>query len=269
MSVILTTATVTIFEVPARSFTITQNNNENDLLSALLSNTDGLSNFSITTTGDPNAFGLFNNDPFGLDSGVVLSTGLVEQLPGENTQDDFFVDGEDLSTDFGVFAQTDDSITLDISFDADDTAETLFFTYVFGSEEFLEFGGDVFNDSFTLELNGTNLALLNDGQLVTVNNLTPSPTPPFNNDFISNPAEPGTETKLDGFTVPLTFEGSLIQNATNTLSINVQDVSDGILDSAVFIKGDLGTEQVFEPVSVLSLLAVGIFGLTSPRCKRK
>lgn len=64
----------------------------------------------------------------------------------------------------------------------------------------------------------------------------------------------------------MTFEGSLIQNADNILSINIQDANDAILDSAVFIKG-LETRldnphKVPEPTSILSLFAMVIFGAT-------
>lgn len=203
----------------------------------------------MTTFGDERAFGVFTDAPFdGLESGIVLSTGQVADLPGENTDDgDFFVSsgGGDLSTDFGTLPSADgdsssadgDSISLEIAFDVDDTAEKLFFDYVFGSEEFVEFGGGDFNDAFALSLNGTNLAFLSNGDLVNVNNLVPNPSDLSNPDYINNPVGPGTETRLDGYTVTLGFEGSLIQNARNFLSINIEDVGDGDFDSAVFIKG--------------------------------
>jgi len=239
--------------------TITPNSNAQDLLDALLGDTTGLSNFDLAVYDDlgrvnDQAFGLFNNDPFGLGEGIVLSTGRVEDLPGLNEKDggrvpNFQDPQADLSTDFdpeGPFNETGyegfqgDSITLELSFDADSTVDNVFFEYVFGSEEFVEFGGTQFNDSFNMFLNGESLALLSDNQHVTINNLVPDPNDPtsYHPDFIYNPAGSAVNTKLDGYTKNLTFEGQLIKNGRNTIRVNVADWGDGILDAAVLIKGN-------------------------------
>ncbi|WP_008316039.1 choice-of-anchor L family PEP-CTERM protein [Leptolyngbya sp. PCC 6406] len=259
-------ATSTLWSTPVAAFTVNQNNDGLLLLTALLGDTTGLNNFDINLTGDSRSFGTFLNDPFGLDSGVVLSTGRVVDLPGPNTADNYIPgvpNSTDLSTNlgrpgvgpisvpgFGTFP-TFDLAQLDISFDADDTVSALFFNYVFGSEEFVEYGGTEFNDQFELLLNGVNLAKLNNGQTVSINNLVPNPSGPYNADYINNPAGSGVaNTRLDGFTVPLTFQGNVLQNARNILSIRIFDVGDGILDSAVFVQGgSLRTEPV-EPEPV-------------------
>ncbi len=257
---IATTFSLAGTKAMAAGFTVNQNNNTADLLNTLLGNTDGLSNFIITTTGDSAAFGLFNDDPFGLGKGIVLSTGKVVQIPGQNT---ISVGGSDLSTNLnGV-----DSIGIDISFDADNTAEKVFFQYVFGSEEFKEFGGTSFNDSFELLLNGVNLAKLSDGKVVNINNLVPSPGGLTHSDYVNNPAGPGTLTKLDGYTKALTFQGLLNKNAKNTLSIRIKDVGDSSYDSAVFIKGNSISvkppQAVPEPgvlLGLISLSGMAFFG---------
>lgn len=288
---------------PTMAFTITQNNLGKDLLSALLGDTTGLSNFAIAPDGNKQAFGLFNDDPFGLAEGIVLSTGKVIDIPGENKKDGGTIVTNwqnvpnDLSTDFapttpGVAGMAGDAMSLNISFDADSTVDKLFFQYVFGSEEFVEFGNSTFNDSFELLLNGVNLAKLSDGQTVTINNLIPNPTNPasYHHDFISNPAGANTQTKLDGYTKVLGFEGMLNKNARNTLTINIKDIGDGLLDSAVFIKGkSFGTvlepnstsvngmpqpseieqpQPVVEPSTILSLLGFGALTLSSRRLRQ-
>lgn len=264
---IATSVALSLVSAPTMAFTITQNNSTQDLLDALLGDTTGLSNFSISTTGDAAAFGLFNDDPFALGSGIVLSTGNAIELGGQNSEDGGIIADwaapNDLSTDLGPQGTQGDATSLSISFDADTSVEKLFFEYVFGSEEFVEFGGSTFNDSFELLLNGENLATLTDGQSVTINNLVPDPEGSYHPDFISNPTGSTTMTKLDGYTKPLTFEGLVNQNATNTLTINVKDVGDGYLDSAVFLKGgSLGTqlppnaERVPEPGVLFGLAMV-------------
>jgi hypothetical protein len=256
----LTTA-MSLLAAPAMAFSVAATNNIETLKNNLLGNNiKGLSNFSVSITGDANAFGIFNNDPLGLNSGVVLSTGNVTNLPGPNLDD-----GDNLSTDFPPAGVEGDFTELNLSFFADSTAEKLLFKYVFGSEEFLEFAGTTYNDSFELLLNGTNLAKLTDGQTVTINNLVPNSgyRPTDHPDYINNPSVTGIAAniiKLDGYTKVLGFEGLLNKNQTNVLSIRLQDVGDGSLDTAVFIQGNVGTaesEPVPEPITMGGLMAGG------------
>ncbi len=267
----LTALTTAGLATPAAAFTVSQNNDRNALLEVLLGDSQGLSDFSVSLQGHGNAFGTFTNDPFGLGEGIVLSTGNVEHIPGLNES------VYDLNTDFhmpGSQPGTFDLAQLDISFYADDTVDRLFFDYVFGSEEFLEFAGSDWNDSFELLLNGVNLARLSDGQEVNINNLAHSPTGPFHPDYIDNPVGSETPVRLNGYTRTLTFEGLLQQNAMNTLSIRIQDVADGELDSAVFLKGGtLGTvtpanataEQVPEPNAMMGLLMLSGMAIAAKR----
>lgn len=270
-----TALSVSVSGAKAADFSVTQDDNFNDLLNVLLGDTTGLSSFSGSVEGDARAFGVFEDDPFGLESGVVLSTGLAEEIPGENTVDSGSFALADLSTDLGepgIGSNTFDTATLTINFEADPTVENLFFQYVFGSEEFLEFAGSNFNDFFTLKLNGENLALLDDSigtdDIVSINNLANTDVSPnvFSSEYVDNPAAPGTLTKLDGYTVPLTFQGDVL-TGLNTLEIQISDVADGVLDSAVFIKaGTLGTRDIVDPIgvpepsSVLTLLTLGVLG---------
>ncbi|MEG4486693.1 choice-of-anchor L family PEP-CTERM protein [Microcoleus sp. D2_18a_B4] len=263
----LTTA-LSLLAAPAMAFSVGATNNTATLINNLLgANTAGLSNFSVSITGNSAAFGTFTNDPFGLTSGVVLSTGRVADIPGTNQTDNFTIKDSDLSTDFGAKGERGDVTQLNLSFFADSTVQKLFFEYVFASEEFPEFGAyEEYNDDFELLLNGTNLAQLSDGKTVTINNLVPDPynRSTYHPDYIDNPSLTGIAAnivKLDGFTKVLGFEGLLKQNQTNVLSIRIKDVGDGYLDSAVFIKGgSVGTvqpEPVPEPMTVGGLMAGG------------
>jgi hypothetical protein len=262
----LTTA-LSLLAAPAMAFSVEATNDIETLKNNLLgANTDGLSNFSVSITGNRAASGIFTNDPFGLRSGVVLSTGKVTDLPGQNRKDNENLGGSDASTDFLPLEQEGDLTQLNLSFFADSTVEKLFFEYVFASEEFLEYGGSRYNDDFELLLNGTNFAKLTDGKTVTINNLVPDKNnrPTDHPDYIDNPSLTGLAAniiKLDGFTKVLGFEGLLQQNQTNVLSIRIKDVGDGSLDSAVFIKGNslvtVKAEAVPEPMTVGGLMAGG------------
>ncbi|MEG4816706.1 choice-of-anchor L family PEP-CTERM protein [Microcoleus sp. K5-D4] len=263
----LTTA-LSLLAGPAMPFSVGSTNNTETLKNNLLgTNTAGLSNFSVSITGNSAAFGTFTNDPFGLTSGVVLSTGKVADIRGKNRKDNFTTTKiSDLSTDFGPEGEEGDLTQLNLSFFANSTVEKLVFQYVFASEEFPEFGNSAFNDDFELLLNGTNLAKLSDGKTVTINNLVPDPynRSTYHSDYIDNPSLTGIAAnivKLDGFTKILGFEGLLKQNQTNVLSIRIKDVGDGKLDSAVFIKGGsveaVQAEPVPEPMTVGGLMAGG------------
>ncbi|MBE9095723.1 choice-of-anchor L family PEP-CTERM protein [Tychonema sp. LEGE 07203] len=261
------TGVMSLLAAPAMAFSVGATNNTEILKKNLLgTNTAGLSDFSISITGNPAAFGTFTNDPFGLRSGVVLSTGKVTDIPGQNRKDNVMTNSSDLNTDFGPKGEEGDLTELNLSFFANSTVEKLFFEYVFASEEFPEFGGSEFNDDFELRLNGTNLAKLSDGKTVTINHLVPDPNNRSTDhpDYIDNPSLTGIAAKivrLDGFTKVLGFEGLLKQNQRNVLSIRIKDIGDGNLDSAVFIKGgSVGTlkaEAVPEPMTVAGLMAGG------------
>lgn len=283
----------------AASFTVNQITPETDLVSHLFSSKKGLSNFKVNWTGDERAFGTFYDDPFGLGEGVVLSTGLVEDLPGQNTIDgsgsgcenDIIDISEscknefgqaDLDTEFNPDGEGDvdvfDIAALQISFFADSTVKGLAGDFVFGSEEFLEYGGSIFDDdAVVVTLNGidinklkngdkidNNIAKLSDGQNVTVNNLVPNSNGTQNHqDYIDNPIGTGpaaAETKLDGFTKVLPFEGKLIPNSQNTFTIAIRDLGDARLDSAVFISN---VRPVPEPTSLVGLLGLGALGAGS------
>jgi Ca2+-binding RTX toxin-like protein len=239
-------------------FQVTQNNKRNELLRYLQSDTTGLaglSQFKVTLIGDSRAFGTFKNDPFRLRSGVALSTGRVADLPGINTADgrNTYTGGsvkdsfKDLSTDFALNGSDGDDIKLQIQFYADDSKDSLYFQYAFGSEEFKEYAGSSYNDRFSLTLNGINYAYLLNGKLVTINNLLYAPIDSGDPYYINNPVGTGpasSQTRLDGYTVPLLFTAPLKKNAINTLIIEVQDFGDGQYDSAVFIKaGTFGTRR--------------------------
>src|SRR4028119_855145 len=107
----LTTA-MSFLAAPAMAFSVGQTSNLETLKNNLLgTDTAGLSDFSLSITGNAQAFGTFTNDPFGLGSGIVLSTGRVADLPGPSS--DFVSSG---------FGTPGDLAELNLSFFADSTA---------------------------------------------------------------------------------------------------------------------------------------------------
>ncbi|MGP1384849.1 MAG: choice-of-anchor L domain-containing protein [Thainema sp.] len=82
------------------AFSITQQNNPYVLLNSFLGDTTGLTILNAQTSGDARAFGTFQYDPFGLGNGIVLSTGKVIDLVGENQVDGGFVGNANIPLDF-------------------------------------------------------------------------------------------------------------------------------------------------------------------------
>lgn len=219
------------------------NNNVNNPLGAVSLGDGGKIGFNLSSS-------VSSQSPLYLYIGEVGDNG--EVAAGNISVSNRLLGGlSDLSTDFGVTGSENDSISLKLEFDADSTAQFFYFQFVFSSEEFIEYGGSEFNDAFSLELNGFNMAQLNDGSAVTINNLVPSPFGPYNRDFIENLSGTGAvadQTKLDGYTKVLTFAGPIDPNVRNTLEIKIEDLRDGLLDSAVFLKaGTFGTTQPAQP----------------------
>ncbi|PAX06764.1 choice-of-anchor L domain-containing protein [Sphingomonas lenta] len=71
-------------EAEAAGFTVTQQSDAG-ALKAMLDAGTGASATSLSLSGAAEAFGTFSGDPFGLGEGIILSTGVAEDLPGPNT----------------------------------------------------------------------------------------------------------------------------------------------------------------------------------------
>ncbi|MES2903838.1 MAG: choice-of-anchor L domain-containing protein [Pseudomonadota bacterium] len=207
--------------------------------------------------------GFFNNGSvIGINQGVVLTTGNLSCAGSANTTSSCSGSG------------TGSSLLLTFTLASD----SLFFNYVFGSEEYNEFVGSSFNDSFQLLLNGPGFTNVNLAQIpgnggpVTINNVNNGSNAAFFNDNSAG----GLPFELDGFTDVLTASATgLTIGASYTLSFNIADVGDSSLDSAVFIQGGtIGTTPtptgaVPEPSTwAMMLMGFGAIGVGLRRGRR-
>ncbi|MCU1498252.1 MAG: hypothetical protein JWM47_2205 [Acidimicrobiales bacterium] len=110
------------------------------------------------------------------------------------------------------------------------TAE-LTFEYVFGSEEYNEYVGDIYNDVFGLYVNGVNCALVN-GEPVTINtiNATSNPSEYRNNSGL------GIDVELDGITTVLSCTVPVTAGVPNHIKFAIADGGDRSFDSTVFLR---------------------------------
>ena len=219
----------------------------------------GVSASNITYTGSALQLGTFNgtNCYLGLDSGMVMSSGSVTGAMGPNNQTGYTsppqqtVAGDnDLWMASGSgFALSYDAAVL--QFDFVPTGDSLSFRFVFGSEEYLEYVGGI-NDVFGFFLSGPGISgpYSNNAANIALVPGTSLPVSIFNVNNVSNSAyyvNNGTGTnapynsdnqyiQCDGLTTVLTANANVICGETYHIKIAISDISDGILDSGVFLE---------------------------------
>jgi hypothetical protein len=198
----------------------------------------GITVNSATFTGHPTAAGTFN-DPaasVGLASGIVLSSGHVQDVIGPNKSGSTGVDlGTlgDTALDALSGQTTQDAASLTVHFTP--TNPQMAINYVFSSEEYVEWVGSQFNDVFAFYVNGVNCALTpGTNNPITVNTINPGSNALF---YVPN-EPPIYDSEFDGFTVVLTCRAAVNPGIDNTLRLAIADASDGILDSAVFLQAN-------------------------------
>ncbi|EMD82981.1 choice-of-anchor L family PEP-CTERM protein [Pacificimonas flava] len=224
------------------------------LADALAGEGVNISNATLSGTA-VNGAGFFSGGSaagLGFDQGILLATGDVANAEGPNDSDSLTGPGS--------------STTL--SFDFTTTTGGVFFQYVFGSEEYEEFVGSTYNDTFTLLINGVNVALIPGTSTgVAINNVNQTSNTAY---YRSNVA--GVfDLQYDGFTTVLTATATGLDTVgVNTALFSITDVDDASYDSGVFIRG--GSLSVDPPGEVpapgaLGLLGLGVLGLALRRRK--
>lgn len=220
----------------------------------------GVTVSNVVYSGAEVASGTFGGGSgiIGFDDGIILTSGSAANVIGPNVDGGITgVNGTagdaDLDTLSGVTTYDAAILTFDFVPDAD----TVFFEYVFASDEYNEFVNSAFNDAFGFFVNGTNCAEVGDPPVPvtinTINNGNPFGTAPNSHPelYINNdPFDGGAtlDTEMDGLTVVLTCESAVNAGVTNTMKLAIADGSDSVLDSAVFLKqGSLTTEPPGEP----------------------
>lgn len=200
---------------------------------------------NVTFNGSGIAYGTFNgaNSNIGLPSGVIITTGSRSIAPGPNNIASAGVDngvpGDLTLTAISGFDTYDASV---LEFDFIPQSGQISFNYVFASEEYPEFVGQIYNDVFAFFITGpnpgggnynnSNIALIpGTSTPVAINNVNQIS---YTNYYVDNSG--GPTVQYDGFTKPLTAQANVVPCETYHIKICIADAGDGIYDSAVFLE---------------------------------
>ena len=223
-----------------------------DLASSLVGS--GVTVSNVTYVGADVAAGSFAGGTgiIGFEDGIVLSSGSIANVVGPNATDDITAaNGTAGDPDLDELSgfSTLDAAVLEFDFVPDD--DTVFFQYVFTSDEYNEFVNSSFNDVFAFFVNNVNCATVGGDpvSINTINNGNPFGTDPrshpelyLNNDLSDGGGQ--IDTEMDGLTLVLTCEAAVTSGGTNHMKLAIADATDQSLDSNVFLQaGSLSTLQ--------------------------
>jgi gliding motility-associated-like protein len=228
------------------------------------------------------------NSNIGLDSGLVLATGAVSVVQGPNTSGSNTIGGGNDGFGDPDLSELNDLQTNDaaiLEFDFVPSGDTLFFRYVFSSEEYNEYVCSDVNDAFGFFLSGPgisgpftnnaiNLALVPGTNVpVTINTINNGTAGSNGQAALCAVLDPnwtansvyytdntgGSTVESDGFTVVLVASASVQCGATYHIKLAIADGGDTGFDSGVFLEsGSFSSSVVPAPLSANTTTQDGI-----------
>jgi hypothetical protein len=246
----------------AASLIVTPTNDGTTLVNSILGAGVTLVSGSVIYSGaNSAASGTFSGGiaaGVGIPTGILMTTGDAIGAVGPNTSNSYTGSGATTSLEFKFTV---------------DAGNSLFFNYVFASEEYNEFVGSGFNDSFSFLLDGTNIALIpSTSTPVTINNVNLG----SNSAFYKNNSPGPFDLQYDGLTTVLTASALNLSAGEHTIKMTISDVGDSSLDSGVFIQGNSFSNNPTPPTgsvpdggTTLALLGLSLAGLAGLQRKFK
>jgi gliding motility-associated-like protein len=235
---------------------------------------NGVSASNVTFAGQSAQLGFFYNGVngapnLGIDSGIVISTGNVNDIPKGGSQpstgqyngpgDPDLLDIAQSVTsnpDAGNITSTNDRAFLE--FDFTPVGDTVEFRFVFASEEYTSWINSVYNDIFAFFVSGPGISgpyaapaafpngAINVAQVpgtstpITISSIHPGLNSQY---YVSNTN--GTNNDFNGFTKAMTIKFYVQCGGTYHFKIAIADCEDDYLDTGVFIEaGSFSSETV-------------------------
>jgi gliding motility-associated-like protein len=247
---------------------IIQNNQTAEEMAGFMTG-KGVKILNAQLSGANSSHGIFrsNNTGLGMDSGIILTTGLSYsalsfQIGADRPAQEFANSNNGTRGDADLEAlirnlrNTFDACTLE--FDFIPIGDSIEFNFLFGSEEYPEFNCSEFNDIFAFLISGPgfskpkNIALVPGTNVpVAINTINDGTVNPKDNIRICNlfgPGSPFTDyytdnsanyyVVYDGLTKKLSVKASVRPCQTYHLKLCIADIGDGYYDSGVFIEAN-------------------------------
>lgn len=205
---------------------------------------DGVSNVQLFSA--PIQVGRFEyGGAIGLNSGIVLSTGVVTGTSQNSAYFNSVALGTNGDADIALFGQNagQNPSNFDacrIEFDFTPTvSDTIRFTYVLASEEYPEYANTAYTDRFLFLVSENagpyaNIAFLPGTTTpVEINSVNQVVNPMYYHDNLSGPNTP--YFVFDGYTVPFEAKFYAQVGVTYHIKLVIADVADAIYDSAIFL----------------------------------
>ena len=246
----------------------------------------GVTASNISYQGDSCQIGFFNaiNTSLGIDSGIVLCTGDVNDLDPASPMTFPFISNTVTDPDLlavansvpGMIGQTFSVTSVNdiaiLEFDFIPSSDSLKFRYAFGSQEYFGFENSAFNDVFGFFLSGpgiagpwangaVNLAFVpntNPPLPITISSVCnwPGGFPPAVMNpqyFIDNQNGLDTIADADGYTTVFTAEAAVQCGATYHIKLAIADGTDSGLSSYVWLEAGSFSSPELEVVDNLGI----------------
>ncbi len=199
----------------------------------------GVTVTSATLTAASGACGTYSHGPLGIADGVLCTSGQAALAAPPNDKTNAGkangMPGSTWCTQVAPGATTFDAAVLEVTFDLAAGFDGVGFDFIVGSEEYPEYVGQQYNDVVGVFVNGTNVALDQDGNPITING-------PF---FSGTKVITATETQYDGSTPRLSGHATLTGGSTgNKLVVAICDAGDSTYDTGVFVAAFAGCQGV-------------------------
>ncbi len=240
---------------------ITPNNDARYLIEDVFVGSSCFGVTDMSVTGMPAQVGTFaqGGATVGIESGIILSTGNIDDAIGPNTSPSTTTAHGNLFNDPDLVALSGGPGIYDpvsIEFEFTPSVSEISFTYVFASEEYCEFAGSPFNDVFGFFLSGPgingpyannaeNIAVVpGSSTYVGINTINHFTNPQYYRNNIpegapfsctDDPALFPDFLEYDGLTTLLTATASVIPCETYRIKIILADKAEDLYDSTVFL----------------------------------
>ena len=196
-----------------------------------------------------NSIGIFETGVtptnLGMESGIILATGGISVAVGPNTEEGLSVPSNCpnyYDSDLASIASGDPNDVAVLEFDFIPWDDIVSFSFVFGSDEYMEFVGTDYNDVFGFFVEGINptggyydhqnMALIpGTTEVVSINNVNLN----HNSDYYVDNSW-GPTIQFDGFTTLIEVSFNVVPMSNYHIKMALCDVVDEMYDSGVFLE---------------------------------